>query len=136
MGPTPAKVGRIKARDTQTTSPDPCPLCVNFNQSWHPEVYTNNGLGSVTRIGACFGGLDHRSWCDPWQRLRILGRTEIAYEPLVLIPGQIASRMLDLALPENLSWDQREGVLIPDSLAGRLRGQAKVLTGQKKLKKR
>jgi hypothetical protein len=23
MGPTPAKVGRIKARDTQTTSPDP-----------------------------------------------------------------------------------------------------------------
>ena len=23
MGPTPAKVGRIKARDTQTTGPDP-----------------------------------------------------------------------------------------------------------------
>jgi len=23
---------------------------------------------SVTRIGACFGGLDHRSWCDHWQR--------------------------------------------------------------------
>ena len=67
MGPTPAKVGRIKARDTQTTSPDPCPLCVNFNQSWHPEVYTNNGLGSVTRIGACFGGLDHRSRCHLWE---------------------------------------------------------------------
>jgi len=36
-------------------------------------------------------------------------------EPLVLIPGPIASRMLDLALPESWSWDQWEGVLIPDS---------------------
>ena len=29
-----------------------------------------------------------------------------AYEPLVLIPEPIASKMLDLALPENWFWDQ------------------------------
>jgi len=39
-------------------------------------------------------------------------------EPLVLIPDPIASKMLDLALPENWIWDQGEGVLIPDSLLG------------------
>ncbi len=40
------------------------------------------------------------------------------FEPLVLIPDPIASKMLDLALPENWIWDQGEGVLIPDSLLG------------------
>jgi hypothetical protein len=39
MGPTPAKVGRIKARDTQTTSPDP----------WSIRAYSTGmmDLGSV-----------------------------------------------------------------------------------------
>ena len=51
------------------------------------------GSGIRTRFGACFGGLDHRLKCDPWQRPLKSDWKRIAYEPLVLIPGLIKQLM-------------------------------------------
>ena len=46
MGPTPAKVGRIIARDTQTTWPDPW-----SNGSAKPESATQNRISGLKISG-------------------------------------------------------------------------------------
>jgi len=47
MGPTPAKVGRIIARDTQTTWPDPWCVIVPIGLMWYASP---THLGSVYTV--------------------------------------------------------------------------------------
>ena len=78
-------------------------------------------LGSVTRFGACFGGLDHRLQRDytavslqirlERDRLRATSTDPWSCVHLVVSPSGVQL---------NRTWDQREGVLIPDSLAGQI----------------
>ena len=76
-------------------------------------------LGSVTRFGACFGGLDHRLQRDytavslqirlERDRLRATSTDPWFCGSLVVSPSGVQL---------SKTWDQGEGVLIPDSLPG------------------